>query len=92
MVCKFCRFRTDDSKTTCPNCGATLTGGKVEEVHEESQVVEEATNQHPTPEKIENFTNEFQHQFNKAKNNAIRFIVLVVIIIAIVFLFKACGK
>ena len=92
MVCKFCRFRTDDDRTTCPKCGATLTGGKVEEVHEENHVVEEATNQPPTPETIENFTNEFQHQFNKAKNRAVKLITLIVIIVIIFILVKVCGK
>lgn len=91
MVCKFCRFRTDDSKTTCPNCGATLTGGKVE-VNEEKVEVEEIRQPEQATDELENFQNKVQGEFNKAKNNAVRFITFVVIVLVIIFIVKACGK
>ena len=92
MVCKFCRFRTDDTRTTCPKCGATLTGESKIEVKEESKVVEEINEPTQSSEPIENFTKEFQNQFNNAKNRAVKFITLIVIVIIIFFLIKACGK
>ena len=92
MVCKFCRFRTDDSKTVCPKCGATLIEDKVVEVKETNEVVEEINEPTQSSEPIENFTKEFQNQFNNAKNRAVKFITLIVVAVIIFFLIKACGK